>query len=325
MIGRLQRFAATILVLAVPACAGAARCAGPAPLDAAAMDALYAAPAPPPSGPRAVFHLGHSLVGRDMPAMLAQLAGPGHRYDSQLGWGASLKAHWGDAPVGGFAEENAHPRFRPAGEAVDSGGYDAVVLTEMVEIRDAIRHHASADYLGRWARRAWAANPDAQVYLYETWHNLDDPEGWLDRIDRDGARYWEGEILRRTLAADGIDRPIRVIPAGPVLAAFVREIAARGGVDGLTGAADLFARTPDGAQDTIHPNDLGAYLVALTHYAVLYGRSPAGLPHELLRADGAAAVAPGPQAARLMQEVAWDVVRAHPRTGVAPAALTASE
>lgn len=325
MIGRLHRFAAAALMLALPAALGAGRCAERPPLDDAAMDALYAEPAVPPDGPLRVFHLGHSLVGRDMPAMLAQLAGTGHRYDSQLGWGASLKAHWGDAPMAGFAEENAHDRFRAAGAAVDSGDYDAVVLTEMVEIRDAIRYHASADYLGRWARRAWAANPDAQVYLYETWHNLDDPEGWLARIDRDGGRYWEGEILRRALAADGMDRPIRVIPAGPVLAAFVRELTARGGVDGLTGAADLFARTADGAQDTIHLNDLGAYLVALTHYAVLYGRSPVGLPFELRRADGSAAAAPGPEAARLMQQVAWDVVRAHPLTGVAPAALTAAE
>lgn len=328
MIGGLQRLAAALLVLAAPACAGLGRCAGPAPLDSAAMDALYATPSPPPGEPLAVFHLGHSLVGRDMPAMLAQLAPPGHRYASQLGWGASLKAHWGDAPINGFVQENDHPRFRDAAAAMDSGDYDAVVLTEMVEIRDAIRYHASADYLGRWARRAWSANPRAEVYLYETWHAIDDPEGWLERLDRDGALYWEGEILRRALASGGMDRPIYVIPAGQVFARFVREIEARGGVDGLTGAADLFARLPDGRQDTIHVNDLGAYLVALTHYAVLYRRSPVGLPRNLLRADGVAATAPGPEAARLMQEIVWDVVRAHPLSGVrSPSArtLTASE
>lgn len=319
MSGRLQRLAATLLVLAAPACSGIGRCAEPEPLGLAAMDALYGTPLPPPNGPLAVFHLGHSLVGRDMPAMLAQLAAPGHRYASQLGWGASLKAHWGHAPINGFVQENDHPRFRDAASAVDSGAYDAVVLTEMVEIRDAIRYHASADYLGLWARRAWGANPRAQVYLYETWHAIDDPEGWLARLDRDGARYWEGEILRRSLAQEGMDRPIHVIPAGQVFARFVREIEARGGVDGLRSEADLFARGPDGRQDTIHVNDLGAYLVALTHYAVLYRRSPAGLPRRLLRADGVAAIAPGPEAARLMQDIVWDVVRAHPLSGVRPA------
>lgn len=280
------------------------------------MDALFATRPAPPDGPIAVFHLGHSLVGRDMPAMLSQLAGAGHRYDSQLGWGASLKAHWGDAAINGFDVENDHPRYRDAAEALASGDYDAVVLTEMVEIRDAIRYHASADYLGRWARRAWEGNPRANVYLYETWHAIDDPEGWLERLDRDPARYWRGEILARGLAYAGGERAIHVIPAGEVLARFVRELEARGDVDGLDGEEDLFARTPEGEQDVIHLNDLGAYLVALTHYAVLYQRSPVGLPFELRRADGAAAAAPGPDAARLMQEVVWEVVSTHSRTGL---------
>ena len=46
-------------------------------------------PLPPPADPLATYHLGHSLVGRDMPAMLAQMAG--HDHASQLGWGASLR------------------------------------------------------------------------------------------------------------------------------------------------------------------------------------------------------------------------------------------
>ena len=33
-----------------------------------------------------------------------------------------------------------------------------------------------------------------------------------------------------------------------------------------------------------------AYLVALTHYAVLYRQSPVGLPHALSRADGTPAL-----------------------------------
>ena len=123
----------------------------------AAAEALYATPLSKPSGALNVYHLGHSLVGRDMPAMLAQLAGEGHRYDSQLGWGTSLKEHWEpDLAINGFDQENAHPRFRPAKEALGSGEYDCVVLTEMVEIADAIRYHDSAEYLARWRPR-WSA------------------------------------------------------------------------------------------------------------------------------------------------------------------------
>lgn len=311
----LSRHLVVPLLLALSACEGLTRCT-PAPQDAAATDALYASPLDAPERPMSVFHLGHSLVGRDMPAMLQQLAEDGHRFNSQLGWGTTLKAHWGDDTIEGFETENAHPKYADAAAALDSGDYDAVVLAEMASIRDAIRYHTTPDYLHRWARRAWEADPETRVYLYETWPRLDDPEGWLTRLDLDLERYWEEEVLRRALAYEGMDRPIYVIPAGQVFARFVRALHDRGGVDGLTRKEDLFL-TRDGEQDTMHFNDLGAYLLALTHYAVLYHRNPVGLPFRLNRADGAAANAPGPEAARLMQEVVWDVVTGYPKTGVA--------
>jgi hypothetical protein len=254
--------------------------------------------------------------------MLQQLAGAGHQYDSQLGWGTTLKAHWGDAPIGGFEKENAHPRYRDAGEAADSGGYDAFVVTEMVEIRDAIKYFESWDYLSRWAQRAWNGKDATRVYLYETWHPIDTPEGWLQRLELDLSRYWENEILRRALAAGEKDQAIYVIPAGQVMEKFVRELEARGGVDGLKGREDLFARDEKGELDPIHINDIGAYLVALTHYAVLYHRNPIGLPHQLHRADGSMAKAPGPEAARLMQDTVWQVVTNYPKTGVKQNART---
>lgn len=212
-------------------------------------------------------------------------------------------------PVNGFEVENAHPRYRGAREAVASGDYDAVVMTEMVEIRDAIKYMDSHDYLHRFARAAWEANPETRVYFYETWHPLSDPEGWLERVDLDLERYWEGEILRRALAHDGMTRPIHLIPAGQVMARLVREIEAGPGLPGLKDRTDLFI-------DDIHLSDQGLYLVALTHYAVIHQRSPEGLPHALLRADNTPAVAPDPETAALMQRIVWEVVQAMPRTGV---------
>ncbi len=182
------------VVLAVLAAAGLAlwRFWPAKGLSDAEFAALYAQPLPP-AAPGAVYHLGHSLVGRDMPAMLAALGG--HRHNSQLGWGASLMNHWtGEVP--GFAEENRPPAFRPAAEALDSGDYPVVVLTEMVELRDAIRWHDSAHYLAEWAARAKAAAPGARVYLYETWHRLDDPAGWEARVAADLPALWEAQVLR---------------------------------------------------------------------------------------------------------------------------------
>ena len=112
----------------------------PARIDRAQVDALFARPLASPVAPLRVFHLGHSLVGRDMPAMLAQLMGEDYQYDSQLGWGTSLREHWEpDLAINGFETENAHDRYRDANEALSSGQYTTFVATEMVEIRDAIK------------------------------------------------------------------------------------------------------------------------------------------------------------------------------------------
>lgn len=314
MFYRLRKLIMTPFLLILSAC-GLARCM-PAPLDGPMLDALYATPLPAPDGPMAVYHMGHSLVARDMPAMLAQLAGDGHSFESQLGWGTPLRDHW-TGKINGFDEENAHPRYRDAGEALDSGDYDAFVFTEMVEIEAAVEYFESWDYAERWVARARAGRPDIRVYLYETWHWLDDPKGWLNRLDNDLGQYWEGEIIDRVMAMEDPPKPIHVIPAGQVFARFVRELDARGGIGTLKTREDMFGRDDEGKLDPVHVNDIGFYLVALTHYAVLYQKSPVGLPHELLRADGTKAVSPGPEAARLMQEIVWDVVTGYPRTGVA--------
>ena len=272
---------------------------------------LPATPAlPVPTAPMPAYHLGHSLVGRDMPAMLAQMAG--HSYASQLGWGASLMQHaTGDIP--GFDVENAHPAHQPATESLASGRYAAVILTEMVELREALRWHDSARYLAHWAQAAQQANPTARVYLYETWHRLDDPDGWLLRIDSDLKTLWTDQLLIPAMRRSQI--PIYLIPAGQILAAATRAIES-GQIPGLTNRTDLFART-DGTPDPIHLNDTGHYLVALTHFATLYHRSPQGLPHDLRRADGTAMTPLAQSAALALQQLVWQTVPRYAATGLA--------
>ncbi|WP_028913570.1 hypothetical protein [Pseudorhodobacter ferrugineus] len=290
------------------------------PMDLAAFQALYATPLAAPAGDLRVYHLGHSLVGRDMPVMLDQLAQAAghlaHAHASQLGWGASLDQHrQGAAAVPGFEPENAHGNHVPADVALASGEYDAVVLTEMVEIKDAIRYHNSGAALAHWARAARAANPDTRVYVYETWHRLDDAEGWLPRIDADLSRAWQDQLLRVALAEDGVGT-IYLIPGGQVLAAAVRAIEA-GDIPGLTSREDLFSRDASGAVDTIHLNDLGAYIIALTHFATLYQRSPEGLPYGLRLANGQAAIPLPDLAVPPLQRLVWSVVSGYALTGIA--------
>ncbi|OIQ45002.1 MAG: hypothetical protein BM558_05615 [Roseobacter sp. MedPE-SW] len=273
----------------------------------------------PPQQALRVFHLGHSLVGPDMPYMLAQLAPQGHRFNSQLGSGTNLKQHWEpDLAILDFETTNHPPAYRDAREAIGSGEYNAVVLTEMVELRDAIRYFDGAAYFHRWAQLARSGAPTTRVYLYETWHPLDDPAGWENRIAEDLDTLWlEGLSGQDSRAAP--ERPAYLIPVGQVMAAVARAAEA-GEIEGLMAREDLFAQTHEGTQDTIHFNDFGAYIVALTHYAVLYQRSPVGLPHRLNLADGSAANSLLSGAARRVQQIVWDTVLAQPRTGLAEAA-----
>ncbi|PCJ47245.1 MAG: hypothetical protein COA74_11935 [Gammaproteobacteria bacterium] len=95
-----------------------------------------------------------------------------------------------------------------------------------------------------------------------------------------------------------------------------KEIERLGGVEGISSPEDIFGRNADGGLDPIHVNDIGAYLVALVHYAVLYQTSPEGLPYQLKNETGKNAVAPSKQAAQLMQEITWRVVSENYRTGL---------
>ncbi|MEW2912726.1 hypothetical protein [Leisingera sp. JC11] len=279
-------------------------------------------PLSPPDGPLKVFHLGHSLVGPDIPHMLAQLAPEGHDFNSQLGSGTPLRAHWEPGEdILDFETANRTPAYRDAREAIGSGEYGAVVLTEMVELRDAIKYFDAAKYLAKWADLARGASPRPRLYLYETWHRLDDPDGWLERIDGDLETLWTRKLLG-TDSRRNPQQPVYLIPGGQVLAAMARAAEA-GGIPGLASRESLFARTPEGDLDTIHINDLGAYAIALTHYAVLYLRSPEGLPHQLTRADGTPAQAFSPEAAAKVQQIVWQAVRSLPRTGLAVAGAPA--
>ncbi|MFO1137958.1 MAG: hypothetical protein U1E41_02605 [Paracoccus sp. (in: a-proteobacteria)] len=274
----------------------------------------------PPQAPLRVYHLGHSLVGRDMPAMLMQLAGPGHDYALQLGWGATLRAHYEPGvEIAGFDQENATPKYRDVRQALASRDYDAFVMTEMMRLSDAIKYHQTREYAAKWAAEAVRADPDIQIFVYESWHALDDGPDWLARLPGDLDSMWKPELLWP--AARAARRPVWLIPVGQVMARLVAEAESQGGIAELKSRKDLFATTPEGAQDPIHPSDLGTYLVALTHYAVLYGKSPVGLPRELLRADGSPAVAPSPELARRMQEIVWEVVTSIRETGVPPGGL----
>ena len=286
-------------------------------LEDSALKNLYPKPLTRPKKKLNVYHLGHSLVGRTMPLMLQQLAGPGHNFRSQLGWGASLKEHWEpEMEIKGFDKENNHENYESVFDAIRGARFDAFVLTEMVEIKDAVIYYDSARYLQMFVDEIAQYNPNARVFLYESWHRVTDQEGWITRLDRDLDYYWLGKIVDRAHRFMKSNKAIYIIPVGQVMSAFFKEIARRGGIEGINNPEDIFTRSPDGSLDDIHVNDIGSYLNALVHYAVLYQRSPEGLPYQLKNETGGNALAPSKDAAKLMQEITWRVVSDNYRTGI---------
>src|SRR5262249_46123358 len=125
--------------------------------------------------------------------------------------------------------------------------------------------------------------PDVQVYIYETWDEIDLAD-WRDRIDRDRPIYEQyvldlinhppaQPVIRDpTMAGDcplanppttrEAGKDVLLIPAARAMKALDDAINA-GTLPGITARQQLFA-------DNIHPNDIGNYFVALVFYATLY-------------------------------------------------------
>lgn len=287
------------------------------------------------------FYIGHSLIS-DVPDMTASLAASAPasagrmRFKEQFIPGAPLRWHWDQ--VEKFEGE---PRFRVRFDrALGSGEHDVLVLTDGVPRGGDELEAETADYLARFARFARQHNPAIRIYYYETWHTVTSgtPQNspydkqsprrnlpWRERLDADRA-MWESivDAANKTAPATAAGAtPIRIIPAGQALARFDDAVRA-GKVPGIADRSAYF-------HDDIHLNHYGKYLVACVHYAVLFGRSPVGLARDLKGRwggdywdarnwDGTKYAAPEPAAVRVMQEIAWETVAGHPRTGVPKAA-----
>lgn len=282
------------------------------------------------------FYIGHSLTS-DIPDMVQSLAASApasagrFTFKEQFIPGAPLRWQWDKV-----AEFKGEPQFRVRfDEALATGRYHALVVTDSVPRGGRELEAETADYLARFAKRAREHRPDIRVFYYETWHHVTSgtPENspydnasprrtlrWRERLDADRP-MWEAIVAaanQQAPAAAG-SQPIRIIPAGQALARFDDAVRA-GKVPGFTDTRSFF-------DDEIHLNHHGKYLVACVHYAVLFGHSPVGLTLDVKGRwgsdywdkpgwDGKTWNRPDPRAARIMQEIAWQVVAGHPQTGV---------
>ncbi len=208
-------------------------------------------------------------------------------------------------------------RWNHPGEPVDAreriADYDVLVITERVSLAGTRPWHDSDAWALRWAGHAWengAGGAGAEALLYATWvaferdppADSNDPDSgrpWRERLDREYADWLAILAYVNANRPDGAPE-MRMIPANRVMAAVYDAIAGGQAPAGLPEIGVLFS-------DDIHLSEMGADLVALTHFAVLYGRDLQGLPR------------PGEVPAetwRWMKRLVAEVVSADPATGV---------
>ncbi len=254
-----------------------------------------------------VIQSGHSLTDPIPDPLRAMVRAGGHRgavIDGSTIPGSPMDWRWDNPP--GYGKPDARG---------DIGNYDVLVLTERVSLSGTLPWHDSEAEALRWFSHAWSegnGGKGAETVLYATWVDIapapgaggDDPERHIpfrDRLPLEMARW---EAIRDHVNANrpAGSPPMRMIP-GPLLMAALHDAIEAGQAPGLSDISDVFL-------DHIHLNDLGAYYIALAHYAVIYNRDPRGLPDRLGLAS------PPAELAAWMQEMVWSVVTGYEGSGV---------
>lgn len=284
----------------------------------AALPALAAAPVLAGTDPRRPFNLrvvmsGHSLTD-PIPDPLSTMV--------QAAGGAEARGMVIDASTipGSPAEHRWQNDLNLAIDARrDMKNYDLLVLTERVSVRSTMLWHHSHDIALTWFRHAWKTGNGgrgAETVFYASWISVDSGPGNEDGYDHPDERLipfrerLDLEMDAWQDIADHVNRnrpkgspPMRVIPGPKVMAAVYDAIEA-GTAPGLTAMRQLF-------EDNTHVTAKGAFLIALAHFAVIYGRDPRTIPP--LRGKSGW---PSPDEAEWMKALVWDVVRAYPDSGV---------
>ncbi len=166
-------------------------------------------------------------------------------------------------------------------------------------------------------------NPNLRITVQEFWMTFDDGSLWgkpnkglvIDRDSKTMAQLHEAHDAYFTSMDDHVrelnakyakDKPaVFIVPVGQAVLA-LRELIIKGEAPGIAKQSELFT-DPIG-----HPRDHVKALAAYCHFAVIYGRSPVGLP-------APAAIARLPESGKLnalLQKLAWDAVTQHPLSGV---------
>lgn len=274
--------------------------------SAGADDATKSAPAQP-KGLR-VYSAGHSFHVF-MPGILAEIAkSAGIEDHKQVGvssiGGSYIHQHW--------AKEG------------DKSAKVAIVA-EQPDVFTMSPIYLPDDGIDNFVRLCSEKSSKTRILLQEFWlpfdvYDVDYKKKKMPAPDRDAmtVEYLRTEYGKYFKVMDEYvadlnrkyDRPIvAVVPVGQAVVA-LREKVIAGEVPGVTKQSELFTDPIGHCQ--AHIKVLNAYC----HYAVIYGRSPVGLPAPSSLKGAGGDKEGAAKLNTLLQEIAWNAVVSHPLSGV---------
>jgi hypothetical protein len=167
------------------------------------------------------------------------------------------------------------------------------------------------DYLTLFTNNAWNngnQGKGAATLLWTNWVNINDSDGpFRTMLDNLGAEWERMQDHANQNRPDGAP-PVYIIPGHKMMARLYDDVQA-GIVPDITNFNQFFS-------DNIHTNELGAYAIAMIHYACIYNKNPLGLPPQLIDNPPAGTPIPSPALAQYLQKMVWDVVTKYDRTGI---------
>ena len=169
------------------------------------------------------------------------------------------------------------------------------------------------EWLSVWTNHAWNNGNNgsgAATLLYTNWINIDGSDGpfrsMLDVLNGEWERMQDYANANRPSGAPHV----YMIPGNRMMARLYDDVQA-GLVPGITQFSGFF-------EDNIHVNSLGAYAIAMLHYACIFNQNPLGLPNQLIDNPPPGFQIPSVALATYIQNMVWDVVTKYPRTGIYP-------
>jgi hypothetical protein len=271
------------------------------------------------------IHSGHSLTDPlffpHWPGQFVNLMGVklntqgGSLFDTRIGKsttpGSPLRFRWENKV--GYGAPDAR---------LDIANWELLCITERVPLNyqggnsqqwylDGIQEQK--EFLSRFVNNAWTNGNNgngAATLLWTTWTNLDNSNGpWREMLDIQGAEFERMQDYAN--ANKPANAPhVYIIPGHKMMARLYDDIQL-GIVPGITSINQFFG-------DNIHTNELGAYAIAMIHYACIFNESPEGLPNNLLPNAPQGTPIPSLELAAYLQKMIWEVVLSYNRTGVTP-------